>query len=108
MKAVYVQPGKNLDYRNNTGKAIDAGTVVVIGERIGVAGTAIGVGELGSVVMEGVFKLTKKAGEALSMGTGVSYGEDGMTAATEDAPAVAYVAADAAENDTTVAVKLLG
>ena len=39
MKAEYVQRGEILDYTNQTGKTIEAGEVVVFGNRIAVAGT---------------------------------------------------------------------
>ena len=45
MKATYIQPGGNLDYRNNGNAAIEAGDVVVLGNRAGIAGTPIPVGE---------------------------------------------------------------
>ena len=55
MKAVYVQEGKSLDYKNGSGTDILAGDVVIMGSRAGVAGTDIPVGLTGSIHMEGVF-----------------------------------------------------
>ena len=68
MKAVYVQEGKSLDYKNGSGTDILAGDVVIMGARAGVAGTDIPVGLIGSIHMEGVFKIPKKAAEAITAG----------------------------------------
>ena len=108
MKAVYVQPGKNLDYKNETGSLIEAGSVVQIGNRIGIAGTTIPVGELGSIVMEGIYKLPKKESEVVTLGAELAYEESGMTAATEQKKAVGYAVAAAKAEDSAVLVKLLG
>ena len=80
MKAVYVQEGKSLDYKNESGTDILAGDVVIMGARAGVAGTDIPVGLIGSIHMEGVFKIPKKAAEAITAGAVVFYSEDGLTA----------------------------
>lgn len=126
MKAVYVQRGENLDFRNKTGEYIGAGDVVVLGSRIGVAGTDIPPGELGSIHMTEVYRLPKKAGEAVSAGMDVYYTPDGITASAEtvdvqgsggEEPAAAtdtepvlagYAVEDAAEEDGSVLVKLAG
>lgn len=138
MKAVYVQRGENLDFRNDTGEYIKAGDVVVFGNRIGVAGTDIPPGELGSIHMTEVYRLPKKAGEAVSAGMDVYYTPDGITASAETGtvqgsesaegdgavqgggeeetgttgtqkPVLAgYAVEDAAEADSSVLVKLAG
>jgi len=111
MKATYIQPGGNLDYRNNGNAAIEAGDVVVLGDRAGIAGTAIPVGELGSIVMDGVYRVDKKSGEAILAGKNVFFSAEGATAAVQDAaegtmPKLGYAVEDAAESDTYVKVKL--
>ena len=53
-KAAYWQRGETLDYKNQTDTRIDANTIIPIGERIGVAGTDILPGELGSLHVTGV------------------------------------------------------
>lgn len=125
MKAAYVQRGENLDFRNGTGKYIEAGDVVVFGSRIGIAGTDIPPGELGSLHMEEVFRFPKKAGEAISAGTDVYYMPDGITASQEAGTArngveeagsgaaagpvlAGYAVEDAAGEDSSVLVKLAG
>lgn len=77
MKATYIQPGGNLDYRNNGNAAIEAGDVVVLGNRAGIAGTPIPVGELGSIVMDGVYRIIKKSGEAILAGKDVFFRRKG-------------------------------
>ena len=111
MKAVYVQEGKSLDYKNGSGTDILAGDVVIMGSRAGVAGTDIPVGLTGSIHIEGVFKIPKKAAEAITAGAVVFYSEDGLTAVSAEKAAqvtVGYAVAAAAESDATVMVKLLG
>ncbi|MFQ8681966.1 DUF2190 family protein [Enterocloster sp.] len=81
MKAVYVQRGEALDYANTTGKDIGAGDVVVFGKRIGIAGMPIPAGGLGTIHMTGVFRVPKKASEAIEAGADVYYTEDGFSAA---------------------------
>ena len=93
MKAVYVQEGKSLDYKNESGTDILAG------------------GLIGSIHMEGVFKIPKKAAEAITAGAVVFYSEDGLTAVAAEKAAqvtVGYAVSAAAESDATVMVKLLG
>lgn len=104
MKAVYVQEGKNLDHQNTGSTVIAAGEVVVLGGHIGIA-----VGEKGALCMEGVFRLPKKADEAITAGADVYYSEAGMTAVKADsAVSVGYAVNAAGEADGTVTVKLLG
>ena len=109
MKAVYVQEGKNLDYKNTGSTVIAAGEVVVLGGHIGIAAGDIAVGEKGALCMEGVFRSTKKADEAITAGADVYYSEAGMTAVkAESAVSVGYAVNAAGEADGTVTVKLLG
>lgn len=109
MKAIYVQEGKNLDYQNTGSAVIAAGEVVVLGGHIGIAAGDIAVGEKGALCMEGVFRLPKKADEAISVGADVYYSEAGMTVVNAgSAVAVGYAVNAAAEADGTVTVKLLG
>ncbi|MEW4411537.1 DUF2190 family protein [Clostridium sp. AN503] len=114
MKAGYVQKGESLDYKNTGSTVINAGDVVVFGSRIGVAGGPIPKGETGSIHMEGVFKMDKKAGETITAGTEVYYSVDGITATkaaegvSGELPKAGYAVADAAEAAAAVTVKLLG
>lgn len=80
MKAEYVQRGEILDYTNQTGKTIEAGEVVVFGNRIAVAGTTILEGETGTLHMTGVYRVPKKASEAIEAGADVYYTDAGFSA----------------------------
>ena len=60
MKAKYRHKGESIDYKNRTETKIEAGDVLTMRGRIGVAGTDIAPGELGSVHVSGVYEFTKK------------------------------------------------
>ena len=70
-KAAYWQRGETLDYKNATDAKIEANTVISFGGHIGVAGTDILPGELGSLHVTGVFEMPKTAAGAVEMGTEV-------------------------------------
>lgn len=105
--AVYVQRGEALDYKNGTNKIISAGTVILLGNRIGVVAGEIAPGETGAIHVVGVFEMAKKAETALAAGDNVVFTDaDGIDKATDIV--MGYAAADAAAGATTVLVKLLG
>lgn len=105
--AAYIQRGETLDYKNSTDAVIPAGTVILFGGRVGVAGGEIPAGGVGALHVVGVFEIPKKAGVALAMGDAVTYTEEeGIDKAA--AMAVGYAAADAAAEQATAVVKLLG
>jgi predicted RecA/RadA family phage recombinase len=106
-KANYVQRGESLDYKNNTEARIEAGDVVVIGSVIGVAGCDIEIGGVGSVHVEGVYKLKKSASGEVAMGAAVYYDGDGITDSASG-EAVGYAASAALASDEEIAVKLKG
>ena len=66
-KAEYWQRGETLDYKNTGTATIEANTVVIFGNRIGVAGTDILPGEVGSLHVTGVFEMTKTASDRKSV-----------------------------------------
>lgn len=112
-KAVYIQKGESLDYKNSTEAAIAAGDIVMLGSVMGVASCDIPVGAVGSMHVEGVYKLPKTSENAITMGTVVYYDGTGITEAANDGEseptaytAVGYAAADAATGDTEIAVKI--
>lgn len=120
MNAVYWQRGETLDYLNSGETKIEAGTVVKIGQRIGVAGTDILPGKIGSLHVAGVYEMDKaKADESeIKMGTPVYLVDGGITAEAETAaleegeptpnvPA-GYAAADASASSTKVMVAING
>lgn len=105
--ARFIQPGETLDYTAKT--AVKANDVVVLGSRVGVAGCDIAAGETGSVVMDGVFEIPKKAATAITAGAEVYFSATAGTASTTTTDTDAgYAVADAASDDTTVKVKLRG
>lgn len=115
MVATYWQEGKNLDYLNNTDEVIQANTLIRMSGIVGVAGTTIAVGEIGTVVTHGVFEMPKKDNTVIAQGTKVFLDEEGITitetAATETTTAstpAGYAAASALAEDKTILVKLLG
>lgn len=106
MIANYQQPGSAIDYPNGTGSAIDAGQVVSLTTRIGVAGTDIPASAVGSLYVKGVFAMPKAASTAIVIGAAVYYdasADNITTTAASNIPAGWAIAA-AAENDTTVQV----
>ena len=105
--AVYLQSGDALDFRNNTESVIPAGTVVLIGKHMGVAGCDIPAGGLGSIHVTGVFEIPKKASVELKAGDNVVFTEEeGIDKATADV--MGYAVASAAASEATVKVKLVG
>lgn len=79
MKGTYWQKGEVLDYLNRTEKKIENGDVVVLGNRIGVAGDDILPGAIGAIHVTGVFKMKKADAGEIAAGTEVYFTEDGIT-----------------------------
>ena len=107
VKAIYYQRGETLGYIPE--EAMEAGEVVPLGTRIGIAAAPTPAGELGHIHVTGVFILDKAA-EEIKMGTAVYYdaAADSVTATEGSNVPAGYAAADAATADATVLVKLLG
>lgn len=115
-KASYLQRGESLDYKNGTGAMIEAGSIILLVTRIGVAGTDIAPGEIGSIHVCGVFKVAKTKAADIPMGTSVYFDGTGITTDKNDGntsganiytPA-GYASADAAAADETILIKLPG
>lgn len=105
--ATYIQRGETLDYKNSTDAAILAGTVVLFGDRIGVAGGEIPAGAVGDLHVVGVFEIPKKTGVKLEMGEAVVYTEEnGIDKATDKA--MGYAVSASTAGASTAIVKLLG
>lgn len=115
-KATYVQQGETLDYKNGTSKKIEAGTVIPLVSRIGIAGCDIAAGDTGTVHVMGVFKIPKTKDTDIAMGTLVYFDGTGITSDADDgaeSDATVYVPAgyavsDAAAGDACVIIKLHG
>jgi len=108
MKATYYQRGETLDYTPT--ESVEAGAVVPIGTRIGVAAEAIPAGQLGHLHVVGVFAMTKANTEEIKQGAAVYYdaAAEAITATADGNTPAGYAAADAATTATSVLVKLLG
>lgn len=107
-KANFWQRGEALDYTNNTAATLEANTVVVIGKRIGVIGTDIAPGTLGTVHVSSVFEMNKAA-EVVTFGDTLYWDEGNACLTTTAGDVIAgYATSDAAAGDSTVRVKLLG
>ncbi len=106
MKAEYLQKGESLDYINTTTKKIEAGDALIIGNRIGIAGTDIDSGQLGSIHVSGVYGFTKKDNAELVIGTEVYLSADGITITAEDNTRAGFVAATSASTNNNVYVKI--
>lgn len=76
-KAAYWQRGEALDYVNETDRAIEAGEVVALGRRVGVAATDISPGETGSIEVEGVYEVPK-SDDAIEAGDEVYFLTESM------------------------------
>lgn len=115
-KAEYWQRGEAIDYKNTTDTKIEANTIIAFGGHIGVAGTDIIPGELGSLHVTGVFEMPKTANEAIEMGTTVYFDGAGITAEADDGaasdtvtyPLAGYAVQNALAADTVILVKLCG
>ena len=108
MKATYYQRGETLDYTAT--KKLEAGDVVSLGSRIGVAAANIGAGEQGAVHVVGVFAMAKANTEEIKLGAAVYYdaAAEAITTTADGNTPAGYAAADAVTTATSVLVKLLG
>ena len=106
--AEYWQRGETLNYENATAKVIPAGTVINLKERIGVAGTDILPGKVGSIHMMGVYSMKKAESKEISMGASVYLSATDGTITDEaigNTPA-GYAAAAAVSADETILVNI--
>lgn len=112
-KAAFWEKGESLDYINNTDAVIEANTIVVYGERIGVVGCDINPGDLGSVHVTGVFEMPKADAAEVGAGRNVFWNEEAQaaTGSPGSSPAdarlkIGFAAQASAADDTTVLVKI--
>lgn len=116
MNGVFKHEGRRIDYANS-GAAIAAGDVVVLGDALlGVATQPIAANAEGSLQIEGVFEFPKvfaDAGEAIALGKAVLWNTSTAKATlvpheTNTKGLGVCVKAAHATNDRTVLVKLIG
>jgi predicted RecA/RadA family phage recombinase len=106
-KATYIFKGETIDYVNpSTTKSIEAGDIVNLTTRIGVAATDIPASGLGALNVVGVYALPK-SNIAISIGDAVYYSasSNAVTKTNTDIPCGFAVAA-ATASDATVQVKI--
>lgn len=106
-KATYWQRGESIDYRNEGNVTIEAGTILVIGSRLGIAGCDIAPGAVGSAHIEGVYKFPKGSA-ALAIGANVTYSAlSGKVAESGDSDVVqGFVVEAATAADESVYIKI--
>ncbi len=116
-KATYWQRGESIDYTNATNQIIDANTIIPIGERIGVSGTVINPGEVGSLHVTGVYEMPKTSTSEIGIGVTVYFDGEGITEAMDNGkagdakasyPAAGYAAKAAGADDEVILVRLPG
>ena len=105
--AKYVQRGEALDFTNSTENKINAGDVVVLGTRIGVAGSDIAAGAVGAVHVIGVFEFPKATG-AITLGAAVYWDDTNkkITTTSTSNTLAGFAVAAAASGDETALVKI--
>jgi predicted RecA/RadA family phage recombinase len=106
-KASYWQRGETIDYVNSGTEIIEANTIIVLGSRIGVAGTDILPGEKGSLHVTGVFEMPKCSSE-VAAGADVYYSQDSgeISTSAENGTKAGFAVCDAGNNDPFVYVKI--
>lgn len=67
-KAIYIQKGEIIDFKNDGEKAIDYNEVVGLVNRIGVAAESIAVGAIGSLRTVGIYELPAVNDAAFALG----------------------------------------
>lgn len=103
----YTRDGNTVDY-TNAGSLIAAGTLVVLGNTLGVAATDIATGETGAVYISGQFTLPKVTGAVFVQGEKLiwdvsagKFDDSAATPATGDITGGAIAAVAGANGETT-------
>lgn len=112
----FVQPGNVIDWTNGTGSAVAAGSVVKMGNTLGVALVDIANGDVGAVSCCGVFTVPKVSGAVIAQGESLTwdvsagaFDDNAAVAASGDVTGPAAHAWESAGNGvTTIAVKFTG
>ena len=102
----FIQEGAAVDY--TPGADVAAGTVVVIGDLVGITKRDIAAGVLGSIAVEGVFDLIKDSAVAITAGAKVYWDAvNSLTVATATGnKLIGKAIADAGVGTTEVRVRL--
>lgn len=105
MKATYINPGETIDYLNNTEITIEAGTVLDLTSRIGVAGTTIQPKKIGSVHVIGIFRIVKD-NSTVNIGD-ILYFNGTQLTTTQDGTPAGWAVETATTEQKEVCIKLL-
>lgn len=104
----FVQDGDTIAWTNGTGAAVTAGSVIAIGQILGVALVDIANGATGSVGIKGVFSCPKVTGAVIAAGESLvwdisagKFDDNLATPATGDISGPPAVAVEAAGNGVT-------
>lgn len=79
MKAKFWNKGEVISYLNVTEYTIEDGDLVVLGNRVGIAGCPIYPNESGSVHVTGIWELKNNSFENIDVGEIVYWGNSGIT-----------------------------
>lgn len=107
-EANFYQDGDRLDYVNGSGAKIEAGEVVPMISRIGVALVDITDGEKGAVKTEGVFEIAAATGVAFAVGDNLYWDDTNSNltnVATDNIPA-GFAAYEKASAEAVAYVKI--
>lgn len=105
--ANYVQPGKIINYANNSGADIAYGDVVVLTSRIGVAACPIPSGGIGTVALEEVYEMPAETTAAFTVGQKLYWdAENKRLTATAGAIAAGVAVEAKAAADSSALVKM--
>jgi len=108
MNTVFIQNGDNIDYTPTVD--VPSGTVVVLGELVGVTRRPIAANTLGSLAVSGVFDFPKATAVGSAIGVGVNiYWNVATLQATTTASGnklIGKTIQAAADTDVTVRVRL--
>lgn len=108
-EATFVQDGNAIDY-SPPDADVAAGTVVVLGDLIGITRTPIKARTLGSLAVSGVFEFNKQAGLALEAGAIAFWNNTTKVAVAIDGGGankrIGKVVVEALAGDATVRIRL--
>lgn len=115
MSTNFVQCGDRIDDFTR-GSAVAAGEVIPVGNVLGVALTSAAANAFSTVALEGVFRVPKVAGSAITRGSRLVYKAASKSFAVSSAATVTgditgdsvFAWADAASGDTSMLVKFTG
>ena len=110
MTATFIHQGDAIDHVPTTD--LEAGSVVVLNDLVGITTRSIPAGHLGALQLRGVFDMPKRVGKDHVIATGKKVYWNPNQSVVQDAPAnsvfVGYAVRDAAGGDPTVRVRLGG